>query len=283
MDNLEKMSIYNHTDYRRFLQDYYAESKARNPGFSFGVFARQAGFKSKGVLHRIVMGKRGISKSALFRIGQAMRLDDRAFAYFQQLVAYCHAKDPKEKAFFLHKLVEANPSNAPRRIREDHYEFFSQWYYGTLRELLPLIRFKDDFQGLGKMLNPPVPAAKVKKAVALLLRMGLIEKTKSGYRQTDRAITSGEGVQAMALRDFHKKNLVLASRSIDSVPRPERDLSCLVVSVSEAGLETVKKEIEACRRRIARLADGMDKASRVYHVNFQVFPTTEDFPAEASP
>jgi uncharacterized protein (TIGR02147 family) len=274
------MNIYNHTDYRQFLQEYYADCKSRNPSYSYGVFARQAGFKSKGVIHRIVMGKRSLSKNALFKIAEAMKLDEKAFAYFQQLVAYSHAKDPREKSFFFHKLMEANPRSPARKIQEDSFEFFSQWYYSTLRELLPLIRFKDDYARLGKMLNPPISAAQVKKAVELLLRLGLIEKSKTGYRQNNRAITSGEEVQTMALRDFHSKNMELAKRSIDTVPRPERDLSCLVLSVSRPGLEVIKKEIQACRQRLAKLADEMDKPSRVYHVNFQIFPTTRETGAE---
>ncbi len=275
------MTIYDHTDYRLFLQDYYSETKEHNPNFSYGVFARQAGFKSKGVLHRIVAGKRSLSKNNIFKIAQAMRLDDKAFAYFQQMVAYCNAEDPKEKAFFFHKLLEANPPSIAQRIREDHYEFFSKWYYSTLRELLPLIRFTGDFEQLGKLLNPPITGLQAKKAIALLIRMGLIEKTKVGYRQGNRAITSGEDVQAMALRDFHKKNMVLASRSIDTTPRNERDLSCLVVAVSKPGLEIVKKEIQVCRQRIARLTDEMGSASRVYHLNFQIYPTTGEIQMKA--
>jgi uncharacterized protein (TIGR02147 family) len=277
------MSIFEHTDYRQFLQDYYTRSKERNPSFSYGVFARQAGFKSKGVLHRIVAGKRALSKNALYNISQAMHLDDKAFAYFQQMVAFCHAKDAKEKAFFFHKLVEANPLSLAKQMQADHYEFFSQWYNSTLRELLPLIRFKGDYGQLGKMLNPPVSATQTKKAVALLMRLGLIEKTKVGFRQGHRAITSGEDVQALALRDFHKKNLALASRSIDSVPRKERDLSCLVVAISEPGLEIVKKEIQICRQRIARLTDEMGNAARVYHLNFQLYPTTVDIQSKVTP
>src|SRR5689334_1499235 len=133
------MNIYDHTDYRQFLKAYYEESKAANRSFSYGVFARRAGLKSKAIVHRLVSGKRNLSKSALFKIAQAMQLDEKAFVYFQQLVAYSHSKDAKEKAYYFHKLMEANPTSRAKRLHEDSQEFFSQWYYSTLRELLPLI------------------------------------------------------------------------------------------------------------------------------------------------
>lgn len=270
------MSIYDHTDYRQFLQEFYAQRKAQNPRYSYAVFARQAGFKSKAAIHRIISGDRDLSKQAIFKIGQAMQLDEKAFTHFQLLVAYCHATDPGEKSFHFHKIMEGNPRSPAQRMREDGYEYFARWYFSTLRELLPLIRFKDDYGLLGNMLTPPITAAQAKKAVGLLLRLGLVEKTRTGYKQTNRAITSGGDAQAMALRDFHRQNMDLAKEAIDSVPRPERHHSCLVVSVSAPGLEILKKEIQACRQRLARLADGMEKPGRVYHLNFQIFPTTRD-------
>lgn len=276
------MGIYDHTDYRQYLQEFYEERKARNPRYSYAVFARQAGFKTKAAMHRIVSGKRNLSKDALFKVGQAMQLDGKAFAYFQQLVAYSHAQDPGEKSFFFHKLMEGNPRSPAQRLREDGYEYFSRWWFSTLRELLPLIRFKGDYAALGKLLKPAITARQAKQAVDLLLRLGLVEKTRTGFRQTNRAITSGGDATALALRDFHRQNMDLAKEAIDSVPRPERHHSCLVVSVSQEGLEVLKKEIQACRQRLARLADEMADPTRIYHVNFQVFPTSEECGPEAS-
>lgn len=276
------MGIYDHTDYRQYLQEYYDERKAQNPRFSYAVFARQAGFKTKAAMHRIVSGKRNLSKDALFKVGQAMQLDGKAFAYFQQLIAYSHARDPEEKSFFFHKLMESNPRSPAQRLREDGYEYFSRWWFSTLRELLPLIRFKGDYAMLGKMLKPAITGPQAKKAVELLVRLGLIEKTRTGFKQTNRAITSGGDATAIALRDFHRQNMDLAKDAIDTVPRPDRHHSCLVVSVSREGLEVLKKEIQACRQRLARLADEMADPTRIYHVNFQVFPTTEECRPESS-
>lgn len=272
------MGIYDHTDYRQYLQEFYAERKAQNPRYSYAVFARQAGFKTKAAMHRIVSGKRNLSKDALFKVAQAMQLDGKGFAYFQALVAYDHAKDPGEKSFFFQKLMEANPRSPAQRLREDGYEYFARWYFSTLRELLPLIRFKGDYGQLGSLLKPAITAAQARKAVELLLRLGLVEKTRTGFKQTSRAITSGGDATALALRDFHRQNMDLAKEAIDTVPRPERHHSSLVVSVSKEGLEVLKKEIQACRQRLARLADGMAAPDRIYHVNFQVFPTSESLP-----
>jgi uncharacterized protein (TIGR02147 family) len=268
--------IFEYLDYRRYLQDFYAGRKAENPSFSYENFARKAGLKSKGMLHDILTGKRALSKDSLFKIGEAMGLDEKALAYFEDLVAYGQAKTLKEKSFFFRRLKEKSPRTRIQKIRDDCYEFYSQWYNNTLRELLPLIRFKGDFEALGGMLNPPIPAAQARKALDLLIRLGLLEKTRSGFRQNDRLITSGEDVEAMALRDFHMQNMSLAADSIDKVPRAERDHSCLIVAFSQPGFEAVKGEIQAFRKKILKMSEEDVKPNRIFHVNFLVFPTTRE-------
>jgi uncharacterized protein (TIGR02147 family) len=269
-------NIFDYLDYRRFLQDFYAGRKAENPTFSYENFARKAGLKSKGMLHDILTGKRALSKDSLFKVGEAMGLDEKSFSYFEDLVAYGQAKTLKEKSFFFRKLKEQSPRTRIQKIRDDCYEFYSQWYYNTLRELLPLIRFKGDYDALGSMLNPPIPATQARKAVDLLLRLGLLEKTRSGFRQMERLITSGDDVEALALRDFHMQNMSLAADSIDKVPRAERDHSCLIVPFSKEGFESVKGEIQAFRKKVLKMSEEDLKPSRIFHVNFLVFPTTRE-------
>ena len=273
------LNIFEYLDYRRFLQDFYARRKEENPSFSYENFARKAGLKSKGMLHDILKGKRGLTQESLFKVAEAMGLDDKEMAFFEQLVGYCQAKGLKEKSHFFRKLKDHGPRNRIHKVRDDAYEFYSQWYYNTLRELLPLIRFTGDFESLGAMLNPPVTGAQARKAVDLLLRLGLLEKTRTGYRQQDKLITSGEGVEEMALRDFHLQNMSLASDSIDKFPREERDHSCLIVGFSKPGFENLKTEIQAFRKKVLKLSEEDAKPDRVFHVNFLVFPTTRQIAA----
>lgn len=270
------LNIYDYMDYRQFLQEYYNDRKAQNPAFSYEVFARKAGFKSKGFLHHILTGKRNLSKNALFAIATAMQLDEKAFTFFQHMVAFNQAKAPGEKAFFFKKLMEASPKSPAKLLQEGFYEFYSHWYYNTLRELITLVRFKEDYAFLGSLLNPPVSAAQARKAVQLLLQLGLVEKTRTGYKATHQAITTGDEAAELAIRDFHQQNMDLAKIAMDTAEPEERDLSCLVVALPEAGFQSLKSEIQAFRKKLMRMADGMSGPTRTYHINFQFFPTSQD-------
>ena len=39
-------NIFNYSDYRKFLADFYKDKKASTPSFSYQNFSRQAGFMS---------------------------------------------------------------------------------------------------------------------------------------------------------------------------------------------------------------------------------------------
>jgi uncharacterized protein (TIGR02147 family) len=62
---------------------------------------------------------------------------------------------------------------------------------------------------------------------------------------------------------------------MDTADQAERDLSCLIVALPESGFEVLKTEIQAFRKRLMRMADSMNDPSRVYHINFQFFPTSK--------
>jgi hypothetical protein len=48
------------------------------------------------------------------------------------------------------------------------------------------------------------------------------------------------------------------------------------VAFSRPGLENLKTEIQAFRKRVLKMSEEDPAQSRVYHVNFMVFPTTRE-------
>lgn len=75
-------NISEYTDDRKLLRDYYGEAKARNPAYSHQLFSIKAGLKSKGFLYDALHGNRTISRSIIFSLSQAMRLNEYEMEYF---------------------------------------------------------------------------------------------------------------------------------------------------------------------------------------------------------
>ena len=56
--------IYEYSDYRQFVKDYYLENKARNHAFSLRYLAQKAGINSSAFFKFLMEGKRNLTKTA---------------------------------------------------------------------------------------------------------------------------------------------------------------------------------------------------------------------------
>ena len=86
------LEIYDYSDYRQFLKDYYESHKAVNPNFSFRYLAQKAGINSSGYYKLVIDGKRNLTRATILKTCAALKLDDREAEYFENLVLFNHAR-----------------------------------------------------------------------------------------------------------------------------------------------------------------------------------------------
>lgn len=265
--------IYQYTDYRKFLRDYYEKRKKKDKSFSYQRFAGCAGFKTKTFLFNVVKGGKPLSKNRIINLALAMGLNKKETDYFETLVNFNQAKTVKEKDYYYHKLQSGSGKSRTAMLRTSQHEFYSRWYHLAVRELLNILDFRGDFKALAKSVDPPISVSQAKKSVQLLKELGLVEKLASGrYRQTDKVMTTGDEVVSLAVQKYHKENLAMALESIDRHTRDERDISCITCSVSGKGFEKIKSEIQLFRKVLLELIEQDKPADRVCQINFQLFP-----------
>jgi hypothetical protein, TIGR02147 len=267
--------IFEYYNYRDFLRDYYTEQKAKNPAVSYNYLAIKAGFKTKSFIPHVIEGKKNLSKDSIYKLAKALKLEKKAFSYFEDLVAFNQAKTLEQRNYFIAKLSEYNRRNTARVVQKQQFDFYSKWYHNTIRELVTLIDFKDDFRVLAKKVRPAITPKQARESVMLLVKLGLIVKKKGRYVQADRAITTGDEIMSLAIENFHVQNLVLAADSVSLCPLEERDISSLVVGLSPKGFKTIKEEIRLFRKRLVDIVDLDEPAEKVYTINFQLLPTSE--------
>ena len=266
--------VFDYFDYRKFLVAWFEAKKKENPHYSFRIMADQAGFKSKSFLAHVMDGKANLSDNSLFALGRALKLLPKEFTYFASLVRFNQAKDQRQREQYFQELARNSDGLKVRIMLEQEYEFYSKWYHNTVRELVTMIDFKENYTALGRMLVPPVSAVRARRSVQLLLRLGLIVKNGDGYRPADRVLQTGDDIRSIAVTSFHRQNLEIARDALDRYPVGEREVSCVVGGMSDECFRQVKTEIQEFRKKIvAMIGNDTRKAKRVYHVNFQLFPT----------
>ena len=270
------VDIFQYTDYRKYLSDFYEAEKKRNPHFSHRYVAQKVGFNSSGFFSKILQGKTNISNDFALRFVDFLKLKKHEAEYFSLLVFFNQAKSHADKKRWFEKIVAFSKSKV-KIVQVSQFEYFQKWYYVAIRELLKFYEFTGDYQELGKMLNPPVSAAQAKKAIMLLEKLGLIKKEEDGgYVQTDTLMSTGYDVKSVAVNNFLMSTLDLAKESIDRFPKDERDVSALTLSFSKELFTTVHERLKGFRREILELVRNDSKVGeQVYQVNFQIFPLTK--------
>jgi uncharacterized protein (TIGR02147 family) len=273
-------NIFNYSDYRKFLADFYQEKKTSVPSFSYQNFSRQAGFTSKSFVFNVIKGKKNLSPASIVSLTDAMKLTKTEAAYFEKLVSMCQAGTFKERAFFYEQLDSIRPQNTEasnaKRIRQDQYEFCSKWHHVVIRSLIDLFPFKDDYQRLAAMVKPPITVIQAKNSVRLLIRLGLIEKGKDGfYKAAHKLLTTGPEVASLAAQHFHLQAMELAARALKEIPKEERNIYGMTLGISKKAFMDIQKIMIDCQNRILHLAEKDKDSDGVYQLNVQFFPVSK--------
>jgi uncharacterized protein (TIGR02147 family) len=206
-----------------------------------------------------------------------MKLNPGEADFFENLVSFNQAKTLRERNYFFEKLNAIRSSKAGsttvRETRKEQYEFYSTWYLSAIRSLIDMHPFKGDYAWLAKNVYPAIKPKEAKKAVALLEKLGMIKKGRTGiFKVADKTITAGTEVIQLGLLNFQLQTTELALKAIAELPRNKRNISGLTLGISRKTYEAICREIEAFQAKLQALAEQDSEADNVYQLNFHFFP-----------
>jgi uncharacterized protein (TIGR02147 family) len=265
--------IYKYFDHLKFLRDDFTERQLRNPQYSLRAMAERLDLNS-GTVVRIMNGHRNISSNVLSLFTEYLALRNNEAVYFKYLVNFCQAKTDKLRNESYQVLLELR-SGQTKVINENHHLFYEEWYITAIRELLRIYPFDGDYKKLSRMLNPPVTVHDARKAIELLKNIGLLQITDSGYVVVEQSISTGEKWQGIAIKRFQQQTLQKSIDALENFPKVERDYSTMTMCYSPDGFNKVKELLKRTREELSRIEDSDINKSKVYQVNFQMFPLSE--------
>jgi uncharacterized protein (TIGR02147 family) len=268
-------NIFEYTDFRAYLKKCYEEKKKKNPGFSYEVFARIAGFANRGFLFNILKGKKNLSKLYCYKFSKALNHSKEESEYFENIVAYDLAKNDEERDYYYRKALQCKSGTAAPAymLRKDQYEYLSKWYHSAVRAIIGLKPFEGDYLELCRKLSPSITKTQAKKSVQLLERLGLIaKKNGSVYYVTEPKIKAGDEISQTGRNRFLLECIELAKNSIVNHLPETRNISLITLGISERTYEIICKKTQQFREEISELAKNDEKPDRVYQYQFIFFP-----------
>ncbi|MFP4162403.1 MAG: TIGR02147 family protein [Chitinispirillaceae bacterium] len=271
------MDIFNYTDYRKFLNDYYLEKKSCHRHFTVRYIAKEVGFKSASFFSQLVRGRSNISLELAGKFSTFMNLTKTQSAYFETLILYNQARSHEEKRIYFEKLTTFRQSKI-KQIDAKYFEFYDKWYYSALRELFYIYPFDGkDYKGLAKLLEPSISPQQARRAVARLEKWGLIRKDQNGFyvRSDNQSISTGLDAHSFYINNYQRAVLNLAKEAIDNFAKDSRQFSTLTLSLSPSGYKNFLWELQEFRHKLLSLGENDSEEDRIYQLNIQLFPLSK--------
>ena len=270
--------IYEYMDYRQYLHDFFEEKKRALRFYSYRLFSQKAGFRSPNFLQLVIKGKRNLSKESVYKFTKALGLNRKEADYFENLIFFNQSKTLEEKRVYLEKIMKYRAQCDPRKIEEAEYAYYSHWYNPVVRELVEALDFKDDFNRLCAAVVPSITGAEAAKSVDLLLKLQFIERKDDGtYAKTAPSLSTGPQVRSVAIANYHRSMLQLASDSLERFDPSDRDITSLTLSLSEETRKAMIERLQQFRRELLDMAEQDEKTGRVIQINFQIFPLSRPY------
>ena len=274
MDSPRK-SVFDYTDYRRYLREYYAWAKAHQRGFSHRAFMGKTGMSGPNYFKRVMDGVHNLTDNSIPKFAAALGLAEPEAEYFKHLVYFNQADTLEAKDKYFGILMDLKSPHSHHLLEKAQYEYYRDWYNIAIREMLAFFRYDGNAAEMGKRLAPPIPPKQVKRAIRLLEELGLAEKGEDGaYRATSKFILTDPDVQSLLIPKFHQAMTRMAGEAITRFPKEERYFSSSTVSLSEKTYQEIIELIRATRKEALRKVGEDPAPDRVYHLNMQLFPLT---------
>lgn len=264
-----------YSDYRKFLRDIYEARKAANRNYSYRFLSQRAGINSSGFYKHIIEGRRNLTQETIRKTCTALGLKDADSEYFESLVLFNQARTMREKNLHFEKLIEQQKRRSFRRIAEDRYDYFSEWYHCVVRELAVLDDLGDQPAALAARIRPSITARQAAQSLHLLERLGFLRRENNRWVQAEPLVSTGFDIKSHLVKKFQVEMLKKTIEAYDGGQAEPRLMSCNVVAISSSNYERFVEILRNLRSQIMSLANGQGKPDRVYALNINFFPCSE--------
>jgi uncharacterized protein (TIGR02147 family) len=224
-----------------------------------------------------------MTRDQLAAFSRLLGLEPREELYFETMADYGQARSIHEKKRAYEKLLTFH--EIPKDIIDgDRFEYFSKWYYAAVREYLLIEPFKGNFAQLSRRIRPHITPAQAKDAMELLERLGFVRKFAGDeWRPTVEHVKKRGHFDAIHYYQYMKATMALGIDALEDIPKEERDVSAVAVTLSLESFAQMRAEIKALRQRMIALSEAENRKfwngvrgddRRVFQGIFQLFPVS---------
>jgi len=263
--------VFDYLDYRDMLKDAYEEGKASDSILSYRTLAARLGTDAS-YLFRVLHKEQHLPARCVPKALEFLALGGRSAEYFQMLLAYGRTRGKVQKQEILDKAFGLRDVER-RRMTEKELDFFRNWWVAGVRCLLEITGGNVKAQDLAQRFQPAVSTDEVRKALDLLLELGMVKRVSSDrLLPAETHVVAGGDEKVLAVRTFQAQVLDLAKQSLERYPPDMRDVSTLTLALDADAFRDIREMLRECRRQIQKRVEGATRPDRVLELSMAFFP-----------
>jgi uncharacterized protein (TIGR02147 family) len=270
-------NIFEYIDFKNFLLDFHKAKRAVDPGFTHAYICHKLGQpNARSYFDNVVKGRKKVSPGFIDLFVKLLGLGSSESKFFRALVNYNQAASAEEKEFYFEQIVQLNQTPF-KLVDKETFAYYTEWYHSTIRSLLSIIDFKDDYKLLAHKLCPSITVKQAKQSIILLKKLGLVKATTQGYfKPEDKVLSTGDAIKDQILEQYQIQCLELSKQAIVNSENQPCSTITYNVYVSDTGYKRILNRLNQCRSEIRSIIHKDEEPpKRVYQVTLQMFPKSK--------
>lgn len=276
---MDRPVIFDYNDFKEYLKDAIKFKKTLDRKYTQRYIIDKLGASSTGYISDLLKGRINLSSTFTYRFSEILELDLKESEYFSNLVNYTQASTNEEKMVFYKRLIKEKEPES-QIILQYQFDFYRMWYVSAIRELFLNSKVKvGNFQWIANNLVPPITLDEATYAVDLLLNCKLVVVKDGEYIATSQNIKKSTSFSGFYWKLYMESMLNLSMNALN-FSKNLRDISALTLNLSKTEYDEIRQLLAEFRRKALQLSTLDKNDFKVYQINLQIFPLSQDIQNE---
>jgi uncharacterized protein (TIGR02147 family) len=272
------ISIYDYTEYPKYLRDYYDIRKETDNWFSYQYMADKLKLSNKSQIARIFEGKRKrLPNEIIEGFNQILKHTPEEAGYFLLLVALFEAESAEEKNSVLRMMNRSLRQQQIRELERKEYEYMREWYHPIVREVITTPGFTGGAKEIAQLMLTRIPLEQIEESIDLLRNLGMIAKDGEQWNLKDVSVSLKQDRRKLAVRHYQKQLLSMLPEALGVDKDKYRTRTITATFGFDVNqIDEILAIIEDFYKKLLGLLTDMDATkNQVYQFNLQLYPLTK--------
>ena len=276
------MSIFNHKDYKDFLNEVYFLKKKKRPSYSFRQFSNDMGFKGAAYIKLLIEEKHSLSDKGVEKISKALNLNENETKYFLLLAEKSKCKSFERRQEICLELDQIAGTNS-RGKKIDHSIFFTNRMCGIIIFLIDIYqeKFVPEPLWVSQKTLIKCDLGQIREALNFLIQSKYIIKVQNTYEIMYENFYSSDEIENKYLKHAHTLFLNEAISSL-SLPVSNREFANVTLITGKKNFNEIKSYVKKFRDEFKQKVNllnekdtSKDSKKICISLNLQMYPLTK--------